>query len=485
MIVEQKRKANNIAQNSKQANKEGLKEGAKQCTKECEEHTKYKSGTSVPANANTKTNLKQKTEKPIDLAEIRDAVEKYSNKINEESANEEEYTKNDVFSGSLDEKSNINEFEDTKWTELGIKENIAVILEENGLKYPSPVQAKSIPVAISGRDMLVRARNGTGKTASFVVPIINKIDTTKGLQAIILVPIRELALQVAKAFLSLGRSLGVKSVPIIGGKSFVDDILRVQSEMHVLIGTPGRVVGILKQRLCKIEPNCTVVLDEADKLLDNTFYSCVSDFMGCLPRARQMLLYSATFPRTVEGFVTMHMHDPVKLVVSTQDLKNISQYFIQVDKKSIFPCLEHLLKSLYINKCVIYCNSKTQVMNLANKISGMRNSVYFIHSGMEQEERNLVYHNFLNNDCRILVSTDLTTRGINIPRVNLVINYELPSSSESYLHRIGRAGRFGRKGCAVNLIRDTQRVVLDEYVEKIGTEALPASDPSFREFYRR
>lgn len=371
------------------------------------------------------------------------------------------------------------------WNSLNIKPSVATVLHTYGFKHPSPVQVKSIPHAIAGKDLLVRAWNGTGKTASFMVPILNKIDSAKGLQALVVVPNRELALQISKAFIVLSSDLGVRCMPAIGGTNLAEDVLRMTAGVHIIVGTPGRIDDLLNKKLCPIEEGLMLVFDEADKMLDSMFYKSVVSILSHLPASRQTLLYSATFPRSIEGFVSQNMRDPLKIRINNQSLKNIEQFFVRITPHTKIPCLKSLLACLDINQCIIYCNSTDTVKLLAEKITKMGMSAYFIYSTMNNDERNIVYHNFATNKCKILVSTDVTTRGIDVPGINVVINFDLPDSSESYQHRIGRAGRFGRRACAINLIHENERQLLVMYASSFGSSVLPVSDPSFKEHSRQ
>lgn len=381
--------------------------------------------------------------------------------------------------------NDISTYRNVRWETLNVSRKVIDMLHKVGFSYPSPVQVLSIPHAIRGTDLLVRAKNGTGKSASFIIPILNGIDTSRLVQAIILVPIRELALQISKVFMTLGRDLGIKSVPLVGGTNMTDDIMRLGAGVHVIIGTPGRILDMLSKKLCRVENNPIVVFDEADKLLDSLFYGSVYQLLQLLPGKKQMLLYSATFPQSIEGFVQQNMNSPLKIKVSEQNLQNIKQYLTKIKNHTKLPCLKSLLSILDFDQCIIYCNSIANVKNLAQKITSLGMSAYFIYSDMDQDERNIVYHNFSKKKCRILVSTDITTRGIDVPGVNLVINFDMPASSESYLHRIGRAGRFGTNGCAINFINEQHVSLIHMYENALGVNVLPISDPSFKDFCKQ
>lgn len=371
-----------------------------------------------------------------------------------------------------------------KWSDLQVSAKTIKAVRAHGFEFPSPVQYQSIPVIIGGNDVLVRAKNGTGKTLSFIIPILERIDPGRNtLQAIILVPIRELALQIARIFRTFCKDTEVRSTPLVGGSDLTDDIIRVSSGVHILIGTPGRILDVMGMTICKIGNNPILVFDEADKLLDPVFYESVHNLLCIVPKKRQICLYSATFPTSIRSFVEMKMNSPKLIKISSEyTLGNISQFFIKINKETKLPCLKSVLMSLDIHQCIIYCNYIHSVQMLAQKITEMGFSSYFIHSQMSQDERNRVYHNFSRNKCKILVSTDITTRGIDVHGINVVINFDLPLTSESYLHRMGRAGRFGTRGCCISLIHEGETQLVESFASFSGTSVLPACDETFRSF---
>lgn len=375
-------------------------------------------------------------------------------------------------------------YKSTKWSDLNISNNTIKAMQEHGFEFPSPVQHQSIPSILKGLDVLVRAKNGTGKSLSFVIPILEKIDSkNNSLQAIILVPIRELALQIAKTVKKFCKDTGVKSMPLVGGSDLTDDIIRISSGIHVLIGTPGRILDVLQKNVCKIEDNPIIIFDEADKLLDSVFYESIFSLINLLPKKRQICLFSATFPTSIKSFVDMNMSSPKLIKVSNEyTLKNVSQFYVKIRKNTKLPCLKSILVSIDINQCIIYCNGIISAQMLAKKITETGFSCYFIHSQMSQDERNMVYHNFSRNRCQILVSTDITTRGIDVKGINVVINFDLPFSSESYLHRLGRAGRFGTRGCCISLISDDELHTVENFANFVGSKIHPACDESFKNF---
>jgi len=375
-----------------------------------------------------------------------------------------------------------NEFED-----YFLKRELLMGIYEKGFERPSPIQEESIPIALTGRDILARAKNGTGKTAAFVIPVLERIDTTKGqIQACLLVPTRELALQTAQVCKELGVHLGIQVMVTTGGTSLTDDIMRLHQTVHICVATPGRVLDLANKRVCKLDKCSILVMDEADKLLSPEFQPIIEELIGFLPKNRQILLYSATFPVTVKDFKDRFLRKPY--VINLMDeltLKGVTQYYAFVEEKQKVHCLNTLFSKLQINQSIIFCNSVNRVELLAKKITELGYSCFYIHAKMLQSHRNRVFHDFRNGACRNLVSSDLFTRGIDIQSVNVVINFDFPKYSETYLHRVGRSGRFGHLGLAVNLITYEDRFNLYRIEQELGTEIKPIPPQIDRSVYCR
>ncbi|CAH1443485.1 unnamed protein product [Lactuca virosa] len=360
-----------------------------------------------------------------------------------------------------------NEFED-----YFLKRELLMGIYEKGFERPSPIQEESIPIALTGSDILARAKNGTGKTAAFCIPALEKIDTDKNnIQVVILVPTRELALQTSQVCKELGKHLEIQVMVTTGGTSLKDDIMRLYQPVHLLVGTPGRILDLTKKGICNLTECAMLVMDEADKLLSPEFQPSVEQLIGCLPEQRQILMFSATFPVTVKDFRDRYLKNPY--VVNLMDeltLKGITQFYAFVEERQKVHCLNTLFSKLQINQSIIFCNSVNRVELLAKKITELGYSCFYIHAKMLQDHRNRVFHDFRNGACRNLVCTDLFTRGIDIQAVNVVINFDFPRNAETYLHRVGRSGRFGHLGLAVNLITYEDRFNLYRIEQELGTE---------------
>ncbi|XP_039137701.1 DEAD-box ATP-dependent RNA helicase 8 [Dioscorea cayenensis subsp. rotundata] len=360
-----------------------------------------------------------------------------------------------------------NEFED-----YFLKRELLMGIYEKGFERPSPIQEESIPIALTGSDILARAKNGTGKTAAFCIPALEKIDQDNNvIQVVILVPTRELALQTSQVCKELGKHLQVQVMVTTGGTSLKDDIMRLYQPVHLLVGTPGRILDLAKKGVCVLKDCSMLIMDEADKLLSPEFQPSIEQLIRFLPASRQVLMFSATFPVTVKEFKDKYLPKPY--VINLMDeltLKGITQYYAFVEERQKVHCLNTLFSKLQINQSIIFCNSVNRVELLAKKITELGYSCFYIHAKMLQDHRNRVFHDFRNGACRNLVCTDLFTRGIDIQAVNVVINFDFPKNAETYLHRVGRSGRFGHLGLAVNLITYEDRFNLYRIEQELGTE---------------
>ncbi|KKA30853.1 hypothetical protein TD95_000716 [Thielaviopsis punctulata] len=359
-----------------------------------------------------------------------------------------------------------------------LKRDLLMGIFEAGFEKPSPIQEEAIPVALTGRDVLARAKNGTGKTAAFVIPALEKINPkVSKIQCLILVPTRELALQTSQVCKTLGKHLGINVMVTTGGTGLRDDIVRLQDPVHVIVGTPGRILDLAGKNVADLSECPMFIMDEADKLLSAEFTPVIEQLLQHHPKDRQVMLFSATFPVEVKGFSDKNMHDPHEInLMDELTLRGITQYYAYVDEKDKVHCLNTLFSRLQINQSIIFCNSTNRVELLAKKITELGYSCFYSHAKMAQTARNRVFHDFRKGVCRNLVCSDLLTRGIDIQAVNVVINFDFPKNAETYLHRIGRSGRYGHLGLAINLINWDDRYNLYNIERELGTEiaAIPS-----------
>lgn len=375
-----------------------------------------------------------------------------------------------------------NEFED-----YFLKRELLMGIFEKGFERPSPIQEEAIPIILAGRNVLARAKNGTGKTAAFIIPCLEKTDTSKNyIQILLVVPTRELALQTSAIVKEFGKHMGVECMVSTGGTSLKEDIMRLYNTVHILVGTPGRVLDLASKGVADLSRCSTVVMDEADKLLSPEFQPILEQLINMTSKNRQICLFSATFPVTVKAFKDKFIENPYEInLMDELTLKGVTQYYAFVEERQKVHCLNTLFSKLDINQSIIFCNSVNRVELLAKKITQLGFSCFYIHAKMMQSHRNRVFHEFRNGATRHLVCSDLFTRGIDIQSVNVVINFDFPKNSETYLHRIGRSGRFGHLGLAINLITYEDRFNLFRIEQELGTEILPIPPTIDRNLYCR
>ncbi|KAM0787696.1 DExD/H-box ATP-dependent RNA helicase dhh1 [Microbotryomycetes sp. NB124-2] len=374
-----------------------------------------------------------------------------------------------------------NEFED-----YFLKRELLMGIFEAGFEKPSPIQEEAIPIALTGRDILARAKNGTGKTAAFIIPTLERINPKKSkIQALLLVPTRELALQTSQVCKTLGKHTEAKIMVTTGGTTLRDDIMRLSETVHVLVGTPGRILDLASKGIADLSECPMFVMDEADKLLSPEFTPVIEQLLSFLPKERQVMLFSATFPLIVKDFKDKWMQQkPYEInLMDELTLRGVTQYYAFLEERQKVHCLNTLFSKLQINQSIIFCNSTNRVELLAKKITELGYSCFYSHARMLQQHRNRVFHDFRNGLCRNLVCSDLLTRGIDIQAVNVVINFDFPKNAETYLHRIGRSGRYGHLGLAINLITYEDRFDLYRIEQELGTEIQPIPPVIDRSLY--
>jgi len=340
--------------------------------------------------------------------------------------------------------------------DLDLPENLLRGIYSYGFEHPSAIQQRGIKPVISGRDVIGQAQSGTGKTATFAVGTLARIDfRRRACQGLLLAPTRELAQQIQKVVLALGDYLRVQCHACIGGTSVKEDIEKLREGQHVVVGTPGRVYDMLGKRHLRADELRIFVLDEADEMLSRGFKDQIYDIFRTLPPEVQVCLFSATMPNEILELTTKFMRNPVRILVKTDELtlEGIRQFYVAIEKEDWkLDTLCDLYETLTITQAIIYCNTRRKVDFLAHELTKRDFTVSIMHADLDQRERDLIMREFRSGSSRVLISTDLLARGIDVQQVSLVINYDLPQNMENYLHRIGRSGRFGRKGVAINFV---------------------------------
>ncbi|KAF9821484.1 hypothetical protein IEO21_00730 [Rhodonia placenta] len=350
--------------------------------------------------------------------------------------------------------------------DLGLKEDLLRGIYAYNFEKPSAIQQRAILPIIQGRDVIAQAQSGTGKTATFSISILQSIDVTvRETQALVLSPTRELATQIQSVVLALGDYMNVQCHACIGGTSIGEDIRKLEYGQHVVSGTPGRVFDMIRRRSLRTRNIKMLVLDEADELLNKGFKDQIYDVYRYLPPATQVVLLSATLPYDVLEMTTKFMTDPIRILVKRDELtlEGIKQFFVAVEKEDWkFDTLCDLYDTLTITQAVIFCNTRRKVDWLTEKMRAANFTVSSMHGEMVQKERDAIMAEFRSGTSRVLITTDVWARGIDVQQVSLVINYDLPANRENYIHRIGRSGRFGRKGVAINFVTvDDVRILRD------------------------
>mmetsp|Transcript_22486 Transcript_22486/g.69644 ORF Transcript_22486/g.69644 Transcript_22486/m.69644 type:complete len:422 (-) Transcript_22486:2295-3560(-) len=374
-----------------------------------------------------------------------------------------------------------------EFSDYFLKRELLMGIFEKGFEKPTPVQEEAIPILLQGRNVLARAKNGTGKTGAFIIPCLEKVDTSQPhVQVLMLVPTRELALQTSAIVREIGKYTGVECMVTTGGTSLREDIMRLYNTVHIIVATPGRILDLADKGVARLNRCTTVVMDEADKLLSPEFQPVLEQLLNFTSQERQICLFSATFPNTIRSFCQRFVPNPYQInLMEELTLRGITQFYAFVEERQKVHCLHTLFSKLDINQSIIFCNSVNRVELLARKITELGYSCYYIHAKMQQAHRNRVFHEFRNGGTRHLVCSDLFTRGIDIQSVNVVINFDFPKNSETYLHRIGRSGRFGHLGLAINLITYQDRYDLYRIEQELGTEIRPIPKEIDRELYCR
>mmetsp|Transcript_747 Transcript_747/g.1062 ORF Transcript_747/g.1062 Transcript_747/m.1062 type:complete len:438 (-) Transcript_747:288-1601(-) len=373
----------------------------------------------------------------------------------------------------------------TEFEDYFLKRELLMGIFEKGFERPSPVQERAIPIILQNRNVLARAKNGTGKTAAFIIPCLEKTDPKKlHIQVLILIPTRELALQTSAVVKEIGKHLGIECMVTTGGTNLKDDIMRLYKPVHILVGTPGRILDLSEKNVAQLSNCHTIIMDEADKLLSQEFQPIIEKLITHCDKKHQICLFSATFPVSVKHFKDRFIENPYEInLMDDLTLKGITQFYAFVEERQKIACLHAMFTKLDINQSVIFCNSVHRVELLARKITQMGYSCFYLHAKMQQTHRNRVFHEFRQGSTRHLVSSDLFTRGIDVQSVNVVINFDFPKTSETYLHRIGRAGRFGHLGLAINLITFEDRFALYRIESELGTEIRPIPKTIDRDLY--
>ena len=370
----------------------------------------------------------------------------------------------------------------SSFEELNLKQNLLRGIYNYGFEKPSEIQKRAIKPLIEKHDVIGQAQSGTGKTATFSISMLQRIDENENkTQAIIMSHTRELSLQINNVVRDLSTYMNLNITLCVGGTSIRDNIYELNKNPHLVIGTPGRILDMINKKALNTRYLKLFIIDEADEMLSKIFLNQIYDIFRFLPQDIQVGLFSATMTNEFFDLTKKFMRDPIKVLVKNDQLtlEGIKQFYVNVQLNEYkFDCLCDLFEIISISQTIIYCNSKRSVIDLVSKLEKDDFSVLMMHGDMSQEERNEIMVKFRNGEGRIMVSTDLLARGIDIQQISIVLNYDLPNSIENYIHRIGRSGRYGRKGTAINFATDADSKKVEELEQFYSTqiEELPAKN---------
>lgn len=404
-----------------------------------------------------------------------------SNTSNDTISNQEDKT---TMNSNVTESKKIISFENWDDDVFDINPKVLRGIYSHGFEEPSPIQKKSIISMIQGHDIIGQAQSGTGKTGAFVIGALNMVDPKiNAPQVLIMSPVRELTQQIKTVIDSIGHYCKYRTHLMIGGTSVDNDkeILNNEDTVpHIIIGCPGRIHDMLRREYLKTDHMKTIVLDEADEMLSSCFKDQVYHILQFMPNSIQIALFSATMPEDVKQLTKKFMRDPLEIFVSADmlTLEGIKQYFIAMDDdQQKYEVLKDIFNNVVFSQTIIYCNSVKRVQDLNDAMTMDNFPVICIHSNMTQEERTEAITGFRSGKHRVLISSDLTARGIDVQQVSVVINFDVSKSKEKYLHRIGRSGRWGRKGFAINFVtrRDTAKIKEIESYYETQIDELPSN----------
>jgi len=385
-------------------------------------------------------------------------------------------TLNSEVNPAVDEEMNNSSYEIQNWDELEISPNLLRGIFAYGFEKPSPIQQQAIKPLVLKKDIVAQAQSGTGKTGTFTIGALANVDVTNNTtQVLVLSPTKELASQTAKVFVNLGSMMDGLRVQTIYGGSIIEDTSSFSSKNvpHVICGCPGRVYDMMRRDKISSKKIKLVILDEADEMLSTGFKEQVYNIFQYFSNDIQVALFSATLPEGINNIIDKIMRNPIRISVKKEmlTLEGIRQYYIAVDDdRQKYATLKNLFSFLALSQCIIYCNSIKRVQDLYEAMIEDEFPVCRIHSNMERAERESAFNDFRNGSSRVLISSNVTARGIDIQQVSVVINFDLTKDVHTYLHRIGRSGRWGRKGAGINFITRRDVSKLKEIEEHYSTQ---------------
>jgi len=362
--------------------------------------------------------------------------------------------------------------------EMGLPDALLRGIYAHGFEHPSHIQSRAIIPIVQGRDILAQAQSGTGKTGTFVIGSLSHVNPEiPKPQVLVLVHVRELAQQIAKVATLIGSSMKVKVLVAVGGNSLREDIRALEEGSQFIVGTPGRIYDLINRGALDRSEVRVLIMDEADQMLEDLFYKQVMCILEKgFPSTTKVALFSATMPENVIEVANKILNDPVRILIppTAVRLEGIQQFFINLQREDHkFECICDLYKHLNITQAVIFCNKRQKAEILAEKMAAQGYPITCLHGELEKVERAHRMAQFIKGATRVMIATDIIARGIDVQQISLVINYELPTNTENYVHRIGRAGRYGRKGTTINLLLPEESANMKEISDVYGMSILP------------
>jgi len=375
----------------------------------------------------------------------------------------------------------------TSFNEFELSRKVLDAIHDMGYEEPSPIQGACIPSILDGKEVVGQAQTGTGKTAAFGIPIVEKTTTDKKVQALVVTPTRELAIQVAGEVRKIAQHKRVRCVPIYGGQSIVHQIRALQQGVQIVVGTPGRILDHVRRGTLKLQSAKIVVLDEADEMLDMGFIEDIEAILKETPSDRQTLLFSATFPTEVRRLASRYMHNPDHVTVNRGEMTVplTDQVYYKVLERTKLESLCRVIDSEEVSLGIIFCRTKKGVDELVEALMSRGYLVDGLHGDLSQMQRDRVMKRFRSGDIELLVATDVAARGLDINNVTHVVNYDLPQDAESYVHRIGRTGRAGKRGLAISLVTPRELKLLKQIERETRATMVSRELPSLADVAER
>lgn len=371
-----------------------------------------------------------------------------------------------------------------EFAQLELNEQLIQAVQDMGYEKPTPVQTQVIPLLLAGEDVFAQSQTGTGKTAAFALPILNNLKPGQArVQCLVLSPTRELAIQVAGAFHDFGKSTGFSVLPVYGGQAYARQINRLKRGVDIVVGTPGRLLDLIRKQELDLSAVKIVILDEADEMLSMGFIEDIQSILDKVPDTRQTALFSATLPQAIQQLASRYMHDPhtIKITDKHMTVDKIEQRYYLVSNNQKFAALTRIFEMEDVERALVFASTKISTEQLASKLSSRGFQAEVINGNLDQDARIRVLNRFKQNQLQVLVATDVAARGLDIEDISHVFNYDLPREVEGYVHRIGRTGRAGKAGIAITFVSPKELWFLNRIEKFTKQEIIKAEIPSEEE----